>query len=92
MKINDLEECIKLLYSLLGKSPMETYVCVFNLRNIPIRKKLSLVAACFNDQKTIDLENNDPLDRNRVIKSITKSIEKLVATLRIKEMENAGLL
>ena len=76
------------IFELLGKKPSVIYKSLFNIRRISVKRKLSLVAACLNDQKAIDAGEDDPKDRNRVIKAIGKDLARLEAKIRIQELNN----
>ena len=76
------------IFELLNQSPFSIYNTIFSVGRISIKRKISLAAACLNDQKMIDAGKDDPKDRNRVIKMIGRDLARLEAKIRIKELEN----
>ena len=79
------EEKVHNIYSLLDLSPEETYQRVFYMRGITIKNKLSIVAGCLNDFKSLSLNGTDPKDRNRTIKKAGQSLQQVVAKARIAD-------
>lgn len=79
------QEKVREIYNLLNLSPEEVYNRVFDLRGITIRNKLSIIAGCLNDNKSVSLEGKDPKDRNRSIKKAGQSLQQIVAKNRIAD-------
>lgn len=78
---------IKELYSLVNKPSHEVYKKMFQIKKITIRTKLSIVAACLNDQKFYDNDRPDPKTRNGRLKKAAQSLEVLVAKKCISNMQ-----
>lgn len=74
-----LKEKIALLYAMQNESPKKIYQDIFNMSNITIRNKISIIASCLNDQKAIDNNEDDPKDRKRALKKAAQSLEQLIA-------------
>ena len=83
--MNDNEERVLEIYSLLNLNPEQVSNKVFSLRGISIKNKISIIASCLNDNKSICLNNKDPKDRYRTIKKAGQSLQELVAKNRIAD-------
>jgi hypothetical protein len=73
-----IKNIITQLVNIVREDPAEIYNKIYNMRGISTRSKISIIAACLNDQKSIDLHDKDLETRYHVIYRIIKSLRKTI--------------
>lgn len=60
---------------LIDKPAEEVYRRLFNIRHVPLKKKIKIIEACLSDKKNLDLNDHDPNYRSYLLKIASESLE-----------------